>query len=319
MISSEALLVLDREVPISQAAQERQQRTLSAKKALQRSSRLIESQKLPFVPTTPEGIGQEPGVYMVAENSRMPEIRGYELQGRAALSGMVDSKHAVMVVDMDLREDGKATTKEVAAKHYSTRSLAERVERVQMEVSVMKDLQRRGMPTFNPVSVVVAPPSGDAPGGDVLLFTEFDPSVFTLDNFAWGRGCTEGNIAMAEEVLGALGEFNTLGYRHKDAKVKNVAQNEVGRMAMIDFETTEAVDHQKPFEAAVTVNQDFATMINSLVDRGFFRSASPLLRQSVIERLATSYTQQWEGASGEVQNVVLETVVDVGHAIDASL
>lgn len=281
---------------------EREQRFEDAEKTLVRLSRSVARGELPLVFAGHEmRIGEASGLYLFDERRRgLFEAMDFRIQRGEARSGMVDAAHAVPVIEM--HADGSPVL-EVAAKHSASgsRSLSDRVERAQKEVAVSKDMIDRGLPAFAPLAVAVTPLRGHESEGDVILFTQFEPGMFSLDNHPWGRGLTSENGVLARKAMRALGDFNVLGYRHNDAKIKNAAQVEQAAVGMIDFETVTHIDPNNPAEVMDTVHEDCVKMISSLSKRGYFNG---LGQQGALDDLNQAYASAWEHSSPAVQHVV---------------
>lgn len=284
-------------------AREREQRFEVAERALVRTSRLVARGELPLVAAGHEmRIGEASGLYMFDESRRgLFEAMDFRIQSGVARSGMVDAAHAVPVIEMHAAE---SPVLEVAAKHSAAgrRSFGDRIERAQKEVTISKEMIERGLPAFAPLAVAVTPPMGHESEGDVILFTQFEPGIFSLDNHPWGRGLTPENAAVAKKAMRALGDFNVFGYRHSDAKIKNAAQVEHGgAVGMIDFETVEHIDPTNPAEVMEAVHWDCVEMISSLSKRGYFNG---LRQQEALDDLNQAYASAWEHSSPEVQHAV---------------
>lgn len=232
------------------------------------------------------------------------------------LSGAADSAHAAIPGLLVLDREGKEeSTPKVVAKCFTKREFGDRLERVKREVNTMRFLNANGALTIEPIAVVVANVGSEQ---EIVLLTNYYEALVTLDNLPWGLSLTPRNVKNAVLGASALGEFNAMGFKHGDAKVKNVAQDETGRMGMIDYETTVPIDVTDPADAAVTAYSDLGLYLDSLKGKGFFgskdksRPASEI--REALDTMILSYTDHWSGATEEVKNAVWD---GVNSAIDS--
>lgn len=275
-----------------------------------------------------EDISLAPGAYILdpelCQRGKMSDVN-FSMEPRM-LSGAADSAHAVIAGELQVdyaNKSAKSKMIEVAAKCYSKRTAEERFERVKREVDISKVMAENGQLALNPVAVAIAP-EGVAEGAAVLL-TEFDRDLFTLDNHPWERGLTAENIDVAVTAASAVSRFNTFGYHHKDAKIKNVAGRLTGEIGMIDFETTVSIDVNDPMQAAEAAHGDLGLFLKSLDDEGFFdnvanegvRDRLTRLTEGVQRICEEGYLSQWENASPDVQMAVFDAVNEVAERVVA--
>jgi hypothetical protein len=232
----------------------------------------------------------------------------------AVLSGKVDSAHAVIPGSLEVtyQKDKKEERVglDIAAKGFYKRPFKERLERIRKEIEITKLQANATELYYQPVAVAIAPPlyegkSTDLEDYDVLLVTRLDESLTTLDNAPWQLGFTEDNLILAEQIMHALGRYNTNVGIHHDAKVKNFVQQPDGKVSAIDFETSEVVDCSDPSNAANAVWEDLGRVFDSLDGRGFM-SREPHRKSVVISALTDLYLAHWEAYSLDVQEAVLE-------------
>ena len=268
--------------------------------------------ELPIVSIrTHEGITSEPGVYII-DNIGITEITDADFAVNSQLlSGTRDSGHAVVSGRLAFeRSGGEKKDIDVAVKCYMKRTPEERLARAKLEVETYFEMMRLGNLAFKPRCVVV----GTSEITNELcaaVMTEFDESIFSLDNVAWSNQ-TEKELDIAISAASALGRYNANGRRHNDAKIKNVAQDDLGKFGMIDFETTEKFDVANPYEAARCVTEDLHKLSDSLYDRGFFPD-DQAERDSYLEALMESYLGAWSSAPDEIQGALIVACVGMQH------
>lgn len=263
-----------------------------------------------------EDITQDPGVYLLRHpeySSRVKQVH-FDFE-RNLLSGAADSAHAVLqgnlFVERTKRREG--SQHKVAVKNFAKRNPTENMGRALKEVRIMEDMQSKGELSFKPIGLVVTPES-EATNGEIILLTKHDRSILTMDNNPWKSGPTPNNMENALLAAEAVGRFNIQGYFHNDAKIKNVAQKEIGQTGMIDYETAQDIDITDSRQSAEAALVDFSTFLDSLHKKEFFRRAigTPRLKQ-LLDDLAFRYLEAWEDADIDVQTVVMkevDTVVD---------
>lgn len=261
----------------------------------------------------PEELRDEPGVYLLHHPELASTISGVRFDfDQNLLSGSADSAHAVLkgdlVVERSPTNDDDTSTHTVAVKNFEKRTAADNMQRALREIQVMKDLEEKGEVTFSPLGLVVAPENGIT-SNEIILLTAHDSSILTMDNNPWKAGFSVQNIDNAKEASTAVARFNRMGYFHQDAKIKNVAQSEIGGTGMIDYETTEDIDVTNPEQVAEAALVDFSTLINSLHKKGLFgKSDNPREIRQVLEELGSSYLSVWGDSGREVQDAVIESV-----------
>ncbi len=257
-------------------------------------------------------IHHQPGVFLLRkpEYSSMVKDVHFDFR-RNLLSGSADSAHAVLqgniVVERhDLRE---RSTHTVAIKNYSKRTPEDNFHRGLTEIRVMDDMAARGEVSYVPIGLVVAPVD-ESTNGEIAIITKHDSSILTMDNNPWMAGFTQENIGNALEASRAVGRFNSLGYIHNDAKIKNVAQNEYGKTGLIDFESARDIDVDRPIEVAEAALVDFSTFLDSLHKKGFFKLArrKENAMNELLDDLSASYLEAWAEAPLDVQNAAMEQV-----------
>ena len=263
----------------------------------------------------------KPGIYLldpdVIKNGPIKDA-SFNFDQRM-LSGAADSAHAVIAGQLTVKHESglHVPATAVAAKCYQKRTFDERLARAEREVEVMRDMNNRGELALDPVAVAIAP---DRQTGDtsVVLFTRFNDSLYTLDNNPWGRGPTPFNVQNAADAAGALGRFNSMGWQHRDAKIKNVASVAGLGVGMIDFETTDPFDPNDPNAARDAAYADLDYFVSSLGDKDFLkrkqnRDFSDNSDQIVgaVQAVCDSYLGAWGDASPDVQAQVLEVTMDV--------
>lgn len=305
---------------------EQLQRQEDALRAVNLISRAT-GREIPII-SNAEDIFSEPGAYILdpelCQRGRMSDVN-FSMEPRM-LSGAADSAHAVIAGELQVdytNKSAESKTIEVAAKCYSKRTAQERYERVKREIDITKVMAANGQLALKPVAVAIAP-EGVANGATVLL-TEFDRDLFTLDNHPWERGLSPENIDVAVTAASAVSRFNTFGYHHKDAKIKNVAGRLTGEIGMIDFETSVPIDVNDPMQAAEAAHGDLGLLLKSLEDEGFFDNVA---NEGVRERLTRlskgvqriceeGYLSQWENAPADVQMAVFDAVNEVAERVVA--
>ncbi|MEK7153552.1 MAG: hypothetical protein AAB834_06385 [Patescibacteria group bacterium] len=279
--------------------------------------------ELPVVSSETNSFGEAPGVYVLNPEiaARGPIISTEFDFEEKMLSGAADSAHAVIAGRLSVvHASGQKSTAEIAAKCYQKRDYEERLARAGREVEVMQDMTRRGELGLEPVAVAVTP---DYMGSSVVLFTQFNRDLYTLDNNPWGRGPTESNVTSAILAAQAVGRLNAMGYMHRDAKVKNVASVAGQGVGMIDFETADPINPNDPQQAGLAAYTDLDLLMGSLSDRGlftvrrdqYFQDNSPQIIEAVQQICQDGYLSAWDGASAEVQSSVYEMTTHVAHDI----
>jgi hypothetical protein len=270
-------------------------------------------------------IPPEPGVYIIegevdTERYENIAVTTFALSP-VLLSGKIDSSHAVLpgrlaVSYSDSSGTESVTRLPVAAKGYYKRHFDENFGRAKNEIAMTRLQERAGEIAFRPVALVIAPPpyrgkATDPANYDLLLVTRLE-AVTTLDNNPWELGAKEAaNLEAAELAFSALGRFNASLGLHGDAKPKNIAQGP-DITSMVDFETSRKVDPSDPLAAATIANEDAGSLLDSLLDRGFF-SHRPHESRAIIERLGAVYLDRWAGLPNAVQSKVYEQVADLAE------
>jgi hypothetical protein len=253
-------------------------------------------------------IPSHPGVYVMNEFAPSGGIADADfVLDPVLLSGIADSAHAVVGGRIAVRYNDGVPPKEleVAAKCFYKRDPEDRFRRAITEAQIMGEMEAKGMMAYRPVAVAVAPDTGRF-SREVILATEYDPSILTLDNMPWGRGLNPRNIGTAQRAVCTLAVFNRMGYVHGDAKIKNVAQNEAGnRMNMIDYETTTRLDLGNPTEIAHAVHIDLGMLFDSLIKKGVTRHAGVSPGMRFFENLVGTYLETWNDADLNTQSAVL--------------
>lgn len=254
-------------------------------------------------------ISDEPGAYIFSEHSNKPIVDADFRLRQELLSGTQDSAHSVLAGVIEVQRDDEEEPKinEVAIKCFLKRNPGERISRAIQEFRVMEYLKGQEELTFEPICLVKGR-DDDLSSGSVAIMTTFEPTVFSLDNYAWAKSNGDAE-ALAHSAAASLGRFNTLGIFHGDAKIKNVAQDETGKFGMIDYETSYFFDATSPSDASGTALTDFETLVKSLADRQFFNAPNRLpRRQAILENLAQSYLDQWISAPEPVQDSVYNAI-----------
>lgn len=279
-------------------------------------------------------------IHVVEDENEIPDVPGaYLIEGavdtedyqeivqtdfefkRVTLSGKADSAHAVLPGILRVHYLGKNNDKvielDVAAKGCYKRTFEDNLDRVRREIHFSRELEDDGEIAFRPVAVVIAEPPTRGKGTDfnnydVLLVTRLESAITTLDNVPWQKGLTETNVDTAEAAISALARFNTKNGYHKDSKIKNFAQNPIGKMSMIDFERSQAVDMKDPVEVTAMAHGDVGMFLDSIVNRGFF-SQEPYKAHDVIRNLAETYLGHWTGSPDFIQDAVYAAVTEVSE------
>lgn len=265
----------------------------------------------------PDKIENRPGVCIVRARTRPNEVienADFEFEPDL-LSGVADSAHTVVAgkLFIDYVDDPERQEIAAAAKCFYKRTPEERFTRAVREVAVMQDMQRKGELTIHPIALAIAPKEEPA-DGEVIIVTEYDPALLTLDNNPWGRGPTTTNRELAAVAARAVSHFNHIGYKHGDAKIKNVAQHESGgKVGMIDYETTEPIDPTDPNEVHLAAYIDFQSLLNSLIDKGF-TNGKYVDRERLFTDMADAYLEEWAHDDPNVQSAVLSGITS---AIDS--
>jgi hypothetical protein len=308
------------EIQIVETAREaeRRERLEQTMRTVQMVSRMAGNELAVKPANQVDDIGEEPAIYLFSSEAIKGEITDAEFAlKKTYLSGAADSAHTVLAGDLFIDDSASSERIElnVAVKCFYKRTFEDRFTRALQEVRVLQHLEARGELAWHPIALVIAPTT-DVLDREVILVTQYD-GVLTLDNLPWGRGMTKDNISNALLAVHALGKFNAeLGFRHGDAKIKNVAQDEKSsRFGMIDFETSATIDLKNPADAAETALIDFGRMIDSLAKKGFFRpeksSRQSLRVTDLMAQLAQAYLDHWGNASTEIQDAVFDSV----HAV----
>jgi len=248
----------------------------------------------------------------------MPDC-GYEIDNRGKfialdyisdyITGSADSVHAVLqgvikVEDYEKHGENRLT-KEVAIKCYIKRTTEENLRRAINEIETMREQEKRGLLTFKPVALMIAPGRYDDKE-TVVILSEFDSTRITMDNITWREGFTEENIKAAKDAIVALAKFNQQGYKHGDTKIKNIAQTQAGGGTnMIDFETTQKVDLSDINQIMLIAREDFGLLIKSLNHRNFFSSYQEYEIEDMVNDLMQEYAMQWQEYDDETQDVVI--------------
>lgn len=268
--------------------------------------------EIPILPVDSSAdITGAPGVYLLVPRRREAAIKrtDFELQPKL-LSGIADSAHAVLAGDLKIEYDkhngasGFTEVREVAAKCFYKREPQDRLHRALTETRFMEELSNRGELTMLPVAVAITPENSRAEGS-VTIVTEYNPTLISLDNLPWGRGLTGHNSLRSLQAVRALAEFNTQGILHGDAKIKNVAQDQVGRIGMIDYETSRRIDPELPTDAGEAAYLDFGQLLGSFYDKGFLKPNSSA-STNFANLLAEEYLGAWKDSSPAVQEAVYD-------------
>ena len=298
---------------------EREKRLTDALHTIQSLASLVGHEDLPIVEATgADGILTSPGIYWLDTTRDTQQVEDTSFVFLPEhLSGAADSAHAVVPGKLVVtKTDGSESDITVVAKCYSKREFPDRIARAIKEVRVMNALRERGKLTITPVAVAVAPWS-DENHGEVILITHYNPQLVTFDNLPWSLGLTPENIENAELGASAVAQFISFGYRHGDAKIKNVAQDEDSNVAMIDFETSEEIDMSNPQDVSTAVLEDYGKYLDSLKKKGLFgnrkRRLSATFIRNAIDSISLAFASQWEGASEETQNLVWEQMEQAIH------
>jgi hypothetical protein len=297
--------------------EERQREALRTVNAIARAT----GRNLDVIAQPDGGFSTDPGVYLldreVAGRGPIKDTK-FTFEERM-LSGAADSAHAVIAGELAMQHtSGQRVNSAIAAKCYQKRTFVERIARAEREITVMRDMQARGELGLDPVALAV---TGNEMDNSVVLLTRFNQGLYTLDNNPWGRGVNLHNTMNASAAAGALGRFNTMGYVHRDAKIKNVASVAGRGVAMIDFETTDFIDPTDPVQAASAAHTDLEYMMGSIADKGMFKlrrthmgdNSKDIIGavQSICE---DGYLPAWQNASVEVQEAVYGVVAGVAES-----
>lgn len=282
------------------------------------------------IPITPDANAENfmhgPGVYILdPEVIERGPIRDatFELDAQM-LSGAADSAHAVIAGDLAVDYESGLRTTPVAAKCYQKRPFEDRLERTRREITMMRFMQEQGELSLEPVAVAIGPRGEDEEDGAIVLLSRFNEELYTLDNAPWGRGMTPQNVDTAVTAAATLGRFNSYGFRHGDAKIKNIAsvadENGFigGGVSMIDFETTLPFDLKDSIQTQTTVAADLGLMLKSLVSKGFFSQRAdrfgykgdPHKADVAISQIADAYLSAWESHDLATQESVYNGLID---------
>jgi hypothetical protein len=269
----------------------------------------------------PEQVG-DPGVYWFEAPTSEAPVSGARFEYRPRnLSGAADSAHSVIPGLLAINRTGESDKNfEIVAKCYTTREFEDRLERAKNEVRVMNVMKQSGELTIKPLAIAITPFAGRT-NGEIVLISEYDPSLITLDNLPWADGLTESNVANMVLAVGALGRFNRLGMQHGDAKIKNVAQNVSGQVSMIDFETAKPIDLSDPAAVMTTVHSDLELFMRSLQRKGLFGTEEkPLPTLEILDAvnvLIDTYLESWGEISDE--RVIDSIIVGMQSAVESVL
>lgn len=275
---------------------------------------------------TADEIPDIPGVYVLSEGQEDPIRDTNFVLSPNLLSGTRDSGHAVVSGNMTIerRKNSQPQEIQVAVKCFMKRDPEERLQRARQEVRIMQQLAEEGELTFVPRCVVIGNPN-DGGRSCVAIMTEFDPSILSLDNHPWSAQTPE-NLSLALNATYALGRFNAgepkqdgeiesrrPGRYHGDAKIKNIAQDDLGMFGMIDFETSLEISAEDPVQASWCAISDLHKLLDSLKDRGFFPQEEHR-REVIVGTLVEAYLDAWIGSPEDVQSAVLTACADVQSA-----
>jgi hypothetical protein len=292
---------------------EREKRIQEALGTVISLTQMVNEGELPirFVDSSDE-ISASPGIYWLDRNTDTEAIEDVNFTFMPEnLSGAADSAHAIVPGKLTTKKnDSTVSDMMVVCKCYSKREFPDRLARALQEVHVMQRLSTSGILTIEPIAVAIAPWVGTK--GEVVLITRQNLRLITLDNLPWAQKLMPQNIANAKDGARAVSEFNKLGFIHYDAKVKNVAQDEEGHMAMIDFETAREIDLTAPQEVALATYTDFSKYLDSLWKKGFFgtskRHTNASLLREVVGEIQAAYLDVWAQDDDKIAEQVLMAV-----------
>lgn len=146
----------------------------------------------------------------------------------ARLQGATDSQHGVVFGDLHTY----VNTSRVVVKCYETTTRAAAVR----EYVAYEFMKKAGFESFTPLGIV-------AHQGKAFLMTVEEPSLRTFNNMHWSpaalklKGYGEDRIALLAQAGSELGAWHAQGTTHGDARPKNVALSERGKVGFIDFES----------------------------------------------------------------------------------
>lgn len=280
-----------------------------------------------------EPVGRERGVHFLdidTNGGKGIKIKrlGFEVY-EDMLSGKIESAHAVLpgVLTYDVEvTNGEPVTKSacrpVAIKGYAKREFEERLDRVNKEISIIRQMMSIGEHGFSPVAVVIAPSyfNKDGKGDSVFLLTELEDELFTLDNAQWHRGLDEeSNMRLLEKAVSALARFNRSIGKHGDSKLKNFIQSPDGQVSVIDFETSTQHAPDELEDSALVgdiAEGDISLFLKSLKDTGFFRRLPDHKIEGVLAQILETYAGHWSDGGEELQDAVLEAAIKASAIID---
>lgn len=326
--------VLDADVPKSVI--ERAQRFEDALRTIQVISGMA-GNELAVVSSEAQDIEHSAAIHVISDHldtQGMISSAAFEPKPKL-LSGAADSAHSVMVGELSVGFGESAEEQiEVAAKCYSKRTPSECFERAMREIEISEHMSSVGEIYVEPIALAIAPDGfeadvivdvtnqliaeGDeelvlhATNGEIVLLTRYNPLLTTLDNLPWGRGAEgPGNLENAIHASQALGRFNAVhGYRHGDAKIKNIADVPGCKTGMIDFETSTKLDLNDPMEVRAAVSSDFGLLITSLEKRGFIARNGYRENRIAINEMADAYIDQWTGSTAHIQDAVMDEIAN---------
>jgi hypothetical protein len=223
-----------------------------------------------------------PGVYFVDNGEADVQVTGAKFEFvERNLSGAADSAHAAIPGDLLIEAaDGTESKVTVVAKCFSKRDEDDRLVRIKHELTTMRAMQENDALTIDPIAVAMSNIDGEK---QMILLTRYNPSLTTMDNLGWGRGLSDrGNVSNAILGAHALGQFNALGFEHRDAKVKNVAQDETGKVGMIDYETSVPFDLTNEFSVNSAAYTDFSVYLDCLSRKAFLDTRAKESLQQIL-------------------------------------
>jgi hypothetical protein len=270
--------------------------------------------EIPILPITdPEYIPSAPGIYILPEYYQVedPIVSAKFINDPKLLSGRVDSAHSVLAGTLvSITQSGERKEITVAAKCSLKREPEERHDRAVKELSIMSHLYKAGELAFKPIGLAITPI--DYPmEGKLVMFSRFDPSINTMDNLPWGRGIDDpDNVESAIKAAESLGHLHSVfGFKHKDAKIKNCASGAIGsKTGYVDFETTEKINQETPYDAHDAALTDLEKLISSLRHKSFFNHPDA---GKVLDEMLEAYLYQWANASNKVFTSVCEAIENV--------
>ena len=240
-----------------------------------------------------------------------PIVSSRFINDQKLLSGRVDSAHSVLAGTLvSITKTGERKEITVAAKCSLKRTAEDRHMRAIRELSTMSQLYQAGELAFKPIGLAVTPNTYPM-NGNLVMFSRFDPSINTMDNLPWGRGIDDpDNVESALKAAESLGRLHSVfGLQHNDAKIKNCASGAIGsKTGYVDFETTEKIDPEKPYDAHSAALTDLEKLISSLRHKSFFNHPDA---ESVLDQMLETYLYQWTSASNEVFNSVCDAIVNI--------